>query len=139
MRSGVSAETNLPTEWGPETNVAWKVEMPAWTGATPIIWGERVFLNVADGTNISLWCLDRDTGETLWARLLSDGDRRARKQNMSSPSPVTNGEHVYVMTGTGKLTAFRLRRERDLETRHSGVIRSIWVELGVCVIALVGG
>ena len=106
MRSGVSAETNLPTEWGPETNVAWKVEMPAWTGATPIIWGERVFLNVADGTNINLWCLDRDTGETLWARLLSDGDRRARKQNMSSPSPVTNGEHVYVMTGTGKLTAF---------------------------------
>ena len=104
--TGVTTETNLPTTWGPETNVAWKVEMPAWTGSTPIIWGEHIFLNVADGTNISLWCLDRADGSTRWARQLSDGDRRARKQNMSSPSPVTNGEQVYVMTGTGKLVAF---------------------------------
>ena len=103
---GVSTETGLPVTWGPDTNVAWKVEMPAWTGSTPIVWGERIFLNVADGENISLWCLDRNGGGTLWVRHLSDGDRRLRKQNMSSPSPVTNGEHVYVMTGTGRLTAF---------------------------------
>ena len=105
-RTGVSAETGLPVTWGPDTNVAWKVEMPAWTGSTPIVWGERVFLNVADGENVSLWCLDRDGGRTLWVRHLSGGDRRLRKQNMSSPSPVTDGESVYVMTGTGWLTAF---------------------------------
>ena len=29
-----------------------------------------------------------------------------RKQNMSSPSPVTDGRHVWVMTGTGVLKAF---------------------------------
>ena len=104
--NGVATETNLPTTWGVDTNVAWKVEMPAWTGSTPIIWRDHVFLNVADGTNISLWCLDRANGAVRWTRQLSDGDRRARKQNMSSPSPVTNGEHVYVMTGTGVLTAF---------------------------------
>ena len=28
-RTGVSTETNLPTEWNTETNIAWKVEMPA--------------------------------------------------------------------------------------------------------------
>ena len=28
------------------------------------------------------------------------------KQNMSSPSPVTDGRHVWVMTGTGMLSAF---------------------------------
>ena len=105
-RTGVSTETGLPVTWGPDTNVAWKVEMPAWTGSTPIVWGERIFLNVADGENISLWCLDRDGGRTLWVRRLSGGDRRLRKQNMSSPSPVTDGESVYVMTGTGWLTAF---------------------------------
>ena len=104
--TGVATETNLPTAWGTETNVAWRVEMPAWTGSTPIIWGEHIFLNVADGKNISLWCLDRVDGATRWIRQLSGGDRRARKQNMSSPSPVTNGEQVYVMTGTGKLAAF---------------------------------
>ena len=105
-RTGVSTETNLPTEWDTETNIAWKVAMPAWSGSTPIIWGERIFLNVADGENISLRCLDRNTGDTLWTRHLSGGDHRERKQNMSSPSPVTNGEQVYVMTGTGVLMAF---------------------------------
>ena len=110
--NGISAETGLPVTWGPDTNVAWKVEMPAWTGSTPIVWGERIFLNVADGENISLWCLDRNAGETLWVRHLSDGDRRLRKQNMSSPSPVTNGEHVYVMTGTGRLAAFDFDGDR---------------------------
>ena len=121
-RTGVSAETGLPVTWGPDANVAWKVEMPAWTGSTPIVWGERIFLNVADGENISLWCLDRNRGETLWVRHLSDGDRRLRKQNMSSPSPVTDGEHVYVMTGTGRLVAFDFdgneRWRRDIQASY---------------------
>ena len=104
---GVSTETNLPVEWDTERNIAWKLPMPAWSGSTPIVWGDLIFLNVAvDDDNIELWCLDRDTGRSLWTRRLSDGNRRLRKQNMSSPSPVTDGEHVWVMTGTGILKAF---------------------------------
>ena len=80
--------------------------MPAWTGSTPVIWDDLIFLNVADEDNIELWCLDRTTGRPLWKRFLSGGNHRERKQNMSSPSPVTDGEHVWVMTGTGFLTAF---------------------------------
>lgn len=106
-RDGVSLETNLPTEWDTETNVAWTLELPAWSGSTPIVWDDWIFLNVAvDDENIELWCLDRDTGLPIWKRHLSDGNRRARKQNMSSPSPVTDGERVWVMTGTGILKAF---------------------------------
>ena len=104
---GVSTETNLPVEWDTERNIAWKLPLPAWSGSTPIVWGERIFLNVAvDDDDIELWCLDRDTGQPIWTRHLSDGNRRLRKQNMSSPSPVTDGEHVWVMTGTGILKAF---------------------------------
>ena len=121
-RDGVSTETNLPTEWGPETNIAWKAEMPAWTGSTPIIWGERIFLNVADGEDLELWCLDRATGRTVWTRHLSGGNHREQKQNMSSPSPVTNGEHVYAMTGTGVLAAFdvegRALWRRDIQSDY---------------------
>ena len=106
-RDGVSRETNLPTEWDTDTNVAWKLALPAWSGSTPIVWNDRIFLNVAvDDENIELWCLDRDTGQPIWQRHLSGGNRRARKQNMSSPSPVTDGERVWVMTGTGILKAF---------------------------------
>ena len=51
-RDGVSTETDLPVRWGPDENIAWKLQMPAWSGSTPIIWGERIFLNVADGQDL---------------------------------------------------------------------------------------
>lgn len=103
---GVSKEKNLPVKWSATENVVWKLPMPAWTGATPIIWGERIFLNVAEGDNIQLWCVDRNDGKVLWKRQLSAGNVKMRKQNMSSPSPVTDGRNVWVMTGTGFLKSF---------------------------------
>lgn len=104
--SGVSAETDLPVKWGVDENIAWKLPLPAWSGSTPVIWGERVFLNVADGDDLFLWCVQRRTGEPLWKRRLGGGNTKMRKQNMSSPSPVTDGQRVWVMTGTGILKAF---------------------------------
>ena len=104
--NGTSDEKNLPVKWTTEDNVAWKVAMPSWSGSTPIIWRDRVFLNVADGENLSLWCVDKTKGEVLWKQLLGGGNVKMRKQNMSSPSPVTDGRAVYVMTGTGILKAF---------------------------------
>ena len=136
-RDGVSGETGLPVRWGTEEGVLWKTEMPAWSGATPIVSGDTIFLNVsipAEGTavpanpsegrrrrrgaaptgrgnvayrgRLELWALDRADGSVRWRRPLGDGDRRGRKQNMSSPSPVTDGERVFALTGTGILKAF---------------------------------
>ena len=104
--NGVSGEANLPVKWTRTENVAWRLAMPARSGSTPIIWGERIFLNVADGNEMFLWVLDRTKGDVLWKRPLSGGNRMARKQNMSTPSPVTDGTSVWVMTGTGILKAF---------------------------------
>lgn len=104
--NGTSDEKNLPVKWTTEENVAWKVAMPSWSGSTPIIWGDRVFLNVADSDNLSLWCVDKTKGDVLWKQPLGGGNVKMRKQNMSSPSPVTDGRAVYVMTGTGILKAF---------------------------------
>ena len=86
-RNGVSTEA-VPVEWDADKNVVWKLEMPDWTGSTPAIWEESIFLNVAAGDNLELWCLDRNTGQPVWKRFLSDGNHRQRKQNMSSPSPI---------------------------------------------------
>jgi len=101
-----SASGVVPIRWDTEKNVSWRVQMPEWTGSTPIVWKDRIFLNVADGDNVELWCLERETGQLLWKRLLSTGNHQQRKQNMSSPSPVTDGRYVWVMTGTGILRAF---------------------------------
>jgi outer membrane protein assembly factor BamB len=80
--------------------------MPERSGSTPIIWRDRIFLNVAEGNDLYLWCVDRTKATMLWKKLLGSGNVRMRKQNMSSPSPVTDGKTVYVMTGTGILKAF---------------------------------
>ena len=104
--NGVSNEKNLPVKWTVEENVAWKVPMPGYSGSTPIIWRDRIFLNVADGDNLFLWCLNKTNGEVVWKKPLGAGNVKMRKQNMSSPSPVTDGRSVYVMTGTGILKGF---------------------------------
>jgi len=104
--NGVSNEKNLPVKWTVEENVSWKVPLPGYSGSTPIIWRDRIFLNVADGDNLFLWCLNKSNGEVLWKKPLGSGNVKMRKQNMSSPSPVTDGRSVYVMTGTGILKGF---------------------------------
>jgi outer membrane protein assembly factor BamB len=105
-RNGVSESPKAPLTWSAEENVAWKLPLPELSGSTPIIWGDRIFLNVARGKELHLWAIDRGTGEVLWERPLDDRNEAKRKGNMSSPSPVTDGTGVWVMTGTGVLKAF---------------------------------
>lgn len=104
--NGSSDEKNLPISWSTTENIAWKLVMPSKTGSTPIIWGNRVFLNVAEGGSVYLWCVDKAQGAPIWKRLISAGDYTINKQNMSTPSPVTDGTNVFVMAGTGVLKAF---------------------------------
>jgi outer membrane protein assembly factor BamB len=104
--NGLSGEKNLPSRWSPEENIVWKIALPSWSGSTPIIWRDLIFLNVADGDSLSLWCVNRKKGDVLWKSPLGIGNVKMRKQNMSSPSPVTDGKSVFVMTGTGILKGF---------------------------------
>ena len=106
---GVSSERALPTTWSATENVAWRLPLPAFSGSTPIIWNDTIFLNVATarGTGqIELWAVDRNKQAVAWKRPLSGENRIGNKQNMSSPSPVTDGKHVWVITGTGILKGF---------------------------------
>ena len=107
--NGISAEKGLPLKWSTEENVAWKLPMPGRSGSTPIIWNETIFLNIgtADGSgDLELWALNRNDGKVLWKGPIAGGNHIERKQNMSSPSPVTDGRTVWVMTGVGVLKAF---------------------------------
>jgi outer membrane protein assembly factor BamB len=116
---GTSRERGLPVRWTQTENVAWTLPLPMRSGSTPIVWDTHVFLNVADGGNLSLWDVDRSTGKVRWTAKLGGGDHVMRKQNMSSPSPVTDGTSVWAMTGTGVLKGFSLdgreRWARDIQ------------------------
>jgi outer membrane protein assembly factor BamB len=41
---GISSEQQLPTEWGPDKNIAWKVPLTGTGSSSPIIWGDRIFV-----------------------------------------------------------------------------------------------
>jgi outer membrane protein assembly factor BamB len=120
--NGVSTEVGLPVVWSKTENVAWRLPMATFSGSTAIVWGERVFVNAAEGDGLELWAVNRADGTPLWKQHLSGGNHLERKQNMSSPSPVTDGRTVWVMTGTGILKAFdfegRERWSRDIQKEY---------------------
>ncbi len=144
-RNGVSSATDLPSNWSETENIVWKVPLPSWSGGTPVVWGDQIFVTSASqadpqpataeaekppaeregrggrgrgrgrrnardpgGPNLLLICLSKVDGSQLWERVLGDGNALLRKQNNSSPSPVTDGQHVWVVTGTGVVSAFDL-------------------------------
>ena len=103
--NGVSADRGLPVKWSKTDGLAWTLPMPEFS-ARPWWCGETIFLNTADGDKLQLWAVDRAKGAVAWKGELGGGNFKIRKQNMSSPSPVTDGRNVWVMTGTGVVKAF---------------------------------
>jgi outer membrane protein assembly factor BamB len=135
----ISRAVNLPATWSLTENIVWKAPLPSWSAGTPIIWGDRVFVTSPTeaggsaaaspepgprgrggygagrdpgGPKLLLICISRKDGKQLWARELDNGNQLFNKQNSSSPSPVTDGKHVWVVTGTGAVTAFDMEGNR---------------------------
>src|ERR1035437_8822792 len=104
--NSVSGEKDLPVHWTTEENISWKLPLPAWSGSTPIVWGDHIFMNVAEGGNLYLWCVDRKGPKVEWKKLLGGGDHKERKQNMSSPSHVSDGKNVLDLSGISFLKGF---------------------------------
>jgi outer membrane protein assembly factor BamB len=99
--TGVSITTGLPTEFGPDKNVIWKSPLPP-GHSSPVLTRNKIFLtahtNEKENHRLFVICLDRQTGKPLWQREVPRS-RAGRLQNVNgpaSPSPVTDGENVYV-------------------------------------------
>ncbi|MEZ6058009.1 MAG: PQQ-binding-like beta-propeller repeat protein [Planctomycetaceae bacterium] len=120
---GICSEQNVPVSWGPETNIAWKVPLPGPGGATPVVWGDRIFVTTSSGDDLLLICISTK-GEKLWERKVCTGNAIARGEegNSASASPVTDGEHVWVFFGTGYLACFDMEGKEvwkfDVQTRY---------------------
>ncbi len=139
--NGTSSSTGLPVRWSESENVAWRTKLPSWAAATPIIWGDTVFVTSAEkGSSLNrpnsrlfeggdagqdrlyLIAVNRQTGKVRWQQSIGRGNRIGNKQNMASPSPVTDGEHVWVANGNGELRCFdfagRQVWSRDLQADY---------------------
>ena len=112
-QNGISTETGVPTEWSKEKNVAWRVALPGPAGATPVVWDDRVFLTSVDGDKLVLLCFSTKDGGELWRREISVGNKDVRgdEGNSASPSPITDGKHVWTFMASGPLACFTVDGE----------------------------
>lgn len=124
--TGVSTEKGIPTAWGAEKNIAWKVPMPGRGGATPAICNDRIFLTSGQADDQVLLCIDT-RGKQLWKRVVGSGGRAAIKgdeANEASASPSTDGKHVFAFVGTGHLACFDFAGKQiwnvDIQKRYGG-------------------
>ena len=116
--NGISRHANPPLEWGEGKNIRWKVEIPGRGSASPVIWGEHVFILTAipAGTSVAdshaprggvaprgvhryvVMALDRRTGKVVWERTArEEAPHEASHQDngtWASASAVTDGQHV---------------------------------------------
>jgi len=105
---GISTEKNIPAVWDNTKNVAWKLPMPGASGATPIVWGDKIFVTSEDGSDLVLICVST-AGEQLWKKAISSNKMkvyRGDEGNDASPSPSTDGKFVYVFVGSGDFACF---------------------------------
>ncbi len=137
---GSAQARDLPVTWSETDNVRWRARLPSWSAATPIVWGDTVFVTsaqegfaelgggprprsagVASADRIFLIALDRRDGSIRWKREVDAGNQLFRKQNSASPSPITDGVDVWVMTGNGRLTCLTMEGKevwrRDIQAR----------------------
>ena len=120
--NGVSAES-APVKWSKTENVRWRLPLPGAAGATPVVWGDRIFLTSADGDDLVLLCVST-AGKELWKRKVGSGDRTVRDDegNMASPSPSTDGKYVWAFVANGPLHCYdydgKLVWQVDLQSRY---------------------
>ena len=99
---GSSQEQHVPTTWNGRTgeNVAWKVEVPGTGHASPVVWGNRIFLAscLENESDRLLICFDRRNGNTLWRRsvMKSPLEKKHQLNSYASSTPATDGKLVYV-------------------------------------------
>lgn len=132
---GVLDGANLPVKWQLDgSQLQWKIPIPGLAHSCPVIWENRVWVTSAVSSKgesylkpglygsgdadkdqsahrFVLYCLDLDSGKTLWENVCYEGEpkeKRHIKSSYANATPVTNGEIVVAFFGSQGLYAFDL-------------------------------
>ena len=150
--AGVSDARPTATSWdfAAGTNVRWKTPIPGLSHASPVVWGDRVFVITAVSEEPSptfkptdrgiglarddfkhawkIYALDKSTGKILWERTAHEGVPRARrhiKATQANSTPVTDGRTVVALMGSEGLFAYdfagKLLWKQDLGVLNPGL------------------
>ncbi len=127
---GSAPKADPPTKWNATTNIAWKAEVPGKGSATPVVWGDRVFVLTAIKTDriakadelpkpdprfdvktappsnfykFVVLCFDRNSGKKLWEKLAAEQvphEGIHETHSYAAGSPVTDGKLLYASFGS---------------------------------------
>lgn len=147
---------STPVKWDVEKgdNIAWSTEIQGLSHSSPVVWGDKVFVNTAikEGDEAAelrvglygdikpveddsehefrLVCLDRNSGDVLWSKLVWKGVpaiKRHPKGSHAASTPATDGEHVAVFHGSEGLHVFDMDGEllwkKDFGVLDAGFFR----------------
>src|SRR5918993_1494414 len=126
--SGVTEGKATPAAWdaAKSQNVAWKTPIPGLSHASPVVWGDKVFVITAvssaakDETRFGLYgdvepvkddpkhtykvyALDKKTGKVAWERVAWEGIpkiKRHPKSTHAAATPATDGRVVVALFGS---------------------------------------
>jgi outer membrane protein assembly factor BamB len=128
--NGVSLQANPPLEWSESKNIKWKVEIPGRGSASPVVWGDRLYLLSAVPANapvasthtprggvnprvphrFMVYAIDRNTGKTVWEKIARESTPHEASHpdngTWASSSAVTDGEHVIAFFESEGLYAY---------------------------------
>lgn len=149
LGTGVAPNAQPPVEWSETKNIRWKAAVPGKGHATPIVWGERIFLTTAmpygepvkprmtrpgahdnlamtQPHEFAVLALDRKDGKVLWQQSVHKElphEAGHVSASQASASPVTDGEHVFAFFGSRGLycldTSGKLIWKKNLGEMHT--------------------
>jgi outer membrane protein assembly factor BamB len=153
LATGVVEGDATPTVWnaGKSENLQWKTAIPGLSHASPVVWGNKVFVvtavnsNPKDETRFGLfgdvdpvkddpkhtwkiYALDKKTGKILWERVAYEGIPKVKRHPKSShaaSTPVTDGKSLVVLFGSEGLYSYDLNGKL-LWKQDLGVLDAGW-------------
>ena len=112
---GHSAETSVPVRWSATNGIAWQTPIPGDGWSSPVVWDGKVFLTSAtdSGTKCHVFCIEAQSGKILWDKVALEQQprRKENKNSFATPTPVTDGRHVFAVFGDGSAVALTMSGE----------------------------
>ncbi len=114
---GHSSETGLPVAWSESQNVVWKTPVPGSGWSSPVVAGGRIWLTTAikdKGASLRVLSFDAESGRSLVNTQVfraRHADPLNAKNTLASPTPIVDGDRVYVHFGADGTAALNTAGE----------------------------